>query len=78
MLPKPPACVGCPLYQTGQGFVPDENIEGAQVYVLAQNPGEQEEKEGKPKVGKVGQEEFSMFRRPARFILVPYATLFSR
>ena len=61
MLPKPPTCEGCPLYQTGQGFVPDENIEGAQVYVLAQNPGEQEEKEGKPKVGKVGQEESANF-----------------
>src|SRR3990172_1662260 len=61
MLPKPLICEGCPLYQTGHGFVPDENIEGATVYVLEQNPGEQEEKEGKPKVGKVGQEEQANF-----------------
>jgi uracil-DNA glycosylase family 4 len=43
------------MYQTGMGFVPDELIPGATVFVLGQNPGEDEEKQGKPFVGKTGQ-----------------------
>lgn len=41
---KPPECQGCPLYQDGLGFVPDELVEGAPVLILAQNPGADEEK----------------------------------
>jgi DNA polymerase len=52
---KPSSCEGCPLYQSGEGFVPDEVVEGAEVFVLAQNPGSDEEKQGKPMVGKTGQ-----------------------
>ena len=52
---KPEKCKGCPLYQDGEGFVPDEVVEGALVFVLGQNPGEEEEREGKPFVGKTGQ-----------------------
>src|SRR3972149_3452220 len=44
MLPKPPACRGCPLYGDGQGFVPDALVEGAEVLVLGQNPGPDEER----------------------------------
>lgn len=44
MLPKPDACIGCPLYGDGRGFVPDELVDGAEVLVLAQNPGGDEEK----------------------------------
>jgi len=51
-----PGCLGCPLRGDGsQGFVPDEIIERAPVLVVGQNPGEQEEAEGKPFVGKTGQ-----------------------
>jgi len=35
--------------------VPDELIEGAPVFVLGQNPGAEEEKAGKPFVGRTGQ-----------------------
>src|SRR5438132_352171 len=42
MLRKGPGCVGCPMYGTGDGFVPDE-IRDVPVLVLAQNPGAQEE-----------------------------------
>ena len=52
---KPEKCKGCPLYQDGEGFVPDEVVEGATVFVLGQNPGEEEVREGKPFVGKTGQ-----------------------
>ena len=52
---KPPSCQGCPMYQDGDGFVPDELVEGSEVFVLGQNPGAEEEREGKPFVGKTGQ-----------------------
>lgn len=42
-LPKPRDCVGCPFYEDGQGWVPDEMVEGAEVCVMGQNPGEDEE-----------------------------------
>lgn len=50
MLPKPPECRGCPLYGNGQGFVPDTVVEGSQVAICGQNPGEYEE-EGNKIVG---------------------------
>ena len=52
---KPTGCQGCPMYQSGEGFVPDEIVEGSEVFVLGQNPGADEEKAGKPFVGKTGQ-----------------------
>src|SRR5207245_963376 len=55
MLPKPSGCIGCPFYGDGKGFVPDEIVQGAKVQVWLQNPGEQEEIEGKPAVGPTGQ-----------------------
>lgn len=55
MLPKPDSCKGCPFYGAGVGFVPDELRPGTEVMVIGQNPGEQEEAEGKPFVGKTGQ-----------------------
>ena len=53
MLPKPEGCLGCPLYQDGKGFVPDRIPAGAEVLILAQNPGEGEE-EGQRVVEYVG------------------------
>ena len=55
MLPKPEGCIGCPLFGDGMGFVPDEIIEGAEVFVLGQNPGEEEEAEHIPFTGRTGQ-----------------------
>src|SRR5436189_2197883 len=55
MLPKPEGCKGCSFYGDGLGWVPDEIIKGAKVKVYLQNPGEQEEIEGKPAVGPTGQ-----------------------
>jgi len=43
------------MYQSGNGFVPDELVAGAEVFVLGQNPGEEEEAQGKPFVGKTGR-----------------------
>ena len=61
MLPRPQECEGCPLNTGIGGFTPDETIEGAEVFILAQSPGINEEAQGKPKVGKVGQEEQANF-----------------
>lgn len=44
LLPKPDSCRGCPGYQTGVGFVPDEIREQAPVLLMAQNPGQSEER----------------------------------
>ncbi len=55
MLKKSEACAGCPMFQDGRGFVPDEVVEGATTFVLGQNPGSDEEREGRPFVGKSGQ-----------------------
>jgi len=52
---KPASCAGCPLYGTGEGFVPDELRDGAAVFVVGQNPGADEEAQGRPFVGKTGQ-----------------------
>jgi len=44
------------MYQTGaQPFVPDEIVDGSEVFVLGQNPGVDECREGRPFVGKTGQ-----------------------
>src|SRR3989304_9324580 len=55
MIRKPDTCIGCPLYGDGLGFVPDEIIEDAEVFVLGQAPGEEEEAEGIPFTGRTGQ-----------------------
>ena len=52
---KPAGCSGCPLYGDGRGFVPDELRDGAAVFIVGQNPGADEEAEGRPFVGKTGQ-----------------------
>lgn len=55
MLPKPEPCVPCTEYGDGLGFVPDEIVEGAEVLILGQNPGADEERLGRPFVGDTGQ-----------------------
>src|SRR3989442_2722161 len=61
MMSKPSSCLGCPMYQNGQGFVPDEIVEGSQVFILGQNPGADEESEGKPVVGRTGEQMMGEF-----------------
>ena len=52
---KPLECSGCPLFSDGEGFCPDdEPVEGATVFVLGQNPGEDEERESRAFIGKTG------------------------
>jgi uracil-DNA glycosylase family 4 len=55
VIQKPGGCAACPLFDDGQGFAQDEIVEGAQVLVLLQNPGENEERDGRPAVGKTGE-----------------------
>lgn len=43
MIPKPSACIGCPFYEYGEYFTPDYVVPGSEVYILAQNPGSDEE-----------------------------------
>lgn len=54
MLPKPPTCDGCPFKSRGKYWVPDEYVEGAEVLVLSQNPGADEEA-GRRLVGYEGK-----------------------
>lgn len=68
MLPKPDACRACPYYGNGHGFVPAEIRPGAPVLIMAQNPGESEERgqrylgneqweptEPRPLIGRTGR-----------------------
>ncbi len=52
-LVKPKECVGCPLEHASKWWVPDEIVEGATVFGLAQNPGANEEA-GRKIVGWTG------------------------
>lgn len=53
---KPSECLGCPFFGDGDGFVPDEIVEGAKVDVWLQNPGDNEERKGIPAVGSTGDD----------------------
>lgn len=55
MLDKPDGCLPCPLYGDGRGFVPGHFPEGAELMVLGQNPGAEEENEGIPLIGATGR-----------------------
>lgn len=55
MLAKPVSCLGCPMYQEGRGFCPDDlPTDETSTLVLMQNPGANEENEGRPAIGKSG------------------------
>ena len=43
-IPLPSSCEGCPFYQHGKYFTPDDIREGTEVLFIAQNPGPDEEK----------------------------------
>lgn len=69
MLPKPLACRGCPLYGNGMGYVPDEWVPGAAIAIVAQNPGEDEER---------GQRLASLPSEPERYESHPPAPLIGK
>lgn len=52
---KPDTCKPCPLYGDGKGFVPGRIPAGASTLIFGQNPGEDEEKQGRPLVGATGK-----------------------
>lgn len=54
MLKKPPTCSGCPLYDDGMGYVPDEIVAGSEIMIVLQSPGANEEECGRPAVGDAG------------------------
>lgn len=51
---KPNTCIGCPLYESGKGFVPDETVPDPEIVIVAEAPGKTEIHEGKPLVGSSG------------------------
>ena len=53
---KPSGCLGCPLYDDGDGFVPDEIVHGASTDVWLDNPNDNEERIGKPAMGSTGDD----------------------
>lgn len=55
LIPKPPTCVGCPLYYNGQGFMPFPEGTGSNgVLLVGEALGEQEALVGKPFQGRAG------------------------
>lgn len=55
VIKKPDACKGCPLYDTSSSYVPDEMRDASPIGVMGQNPGQEEEDQGRPFVGKTGK-----------------------
>ena len=51
---KPDGCLGCPLHEKGQGFVPDQIAPNADYLFIGEAPGKQEIEQSKPFVGKAG------------------------
>jgi uracil-DNA glycosylase len=52
---KPDNCVGCPMYDTGEGFVPGHGPLTAKLMFVGEAPGADEASEGKPFVGGAGR-----------------------
>jgi uracil-DNA glycosylase family 4 len=53
-LTKPPACVGCSLYEQGEGYVPGEGPLGSDIAFVAESAGKVEALTGRPLVGDAG------------------------
>jgi uracil-DNA glycosylase family 4 len=54
VISKPAACIGCPAYESGKGFVPGTGPSNATVALVGQGPGKAEAYTGKPFVGPSG------------------------
>jgi uracil-DNA glycosylase family 4 len=53
---KPAACIGCPAERNGRRFVPGiGELDECESFIIAEKPGENEDREGEPLVGKTGQ-----------------------
>src|SRR3982751_3017585 len=48
-------CRGCPLWQTGTQTVFGEGAAGAAVVLVGEQPGDQEDRQGRPFVGPAGR-----------------------
>ena len=48
------ACTRCPLYKTATQVVPGEGLKRARLMLVGEQPGDQEDKQGKPFVGPAG------------------------
>lgn len=54
MIPKPPACVACPLFERGTGFAPPYGNPESSLVAIAEALGKNEAFQGKPLVGEAG------------------------
>lgn len=53
---KPSGCQGCPAEHNGRHFVPGTGeLDECENFLIAEQPGENEDKEGEPLVGRTGQ-----------------------
>jgi uracil-DNA glycosylase family 4 len=48
-------CKGCPLWKNRNNIVPGEGPESAKIMILGQAPGREEDKTGRPFIGRAGQ-----------------------
>lgn len=55
MLTKPDACIGCPAYDCGRGFVPPDGPNSSTIAVVGQGPGDEEAHSGVPFTGASGR-----------------------
>ena len=61
MITKPSSCTGCPWFQTGKGYVNDDNGKGVSVFFLNGYPDHVEEDTGKTAQGQAGNDLVSNF-----------------
>lgn len=54
-MPKPPSCEGCPLYGAPGPVWSEGDSQNAKIVYIAQNPGQEEIREGRPLVGPSGR-----------------------
>src|ERR671924_986761 len=54
-LPKRPECLGCPMYDIGEGFVPPTGSCRNGTLIMGEAPGTEEVKQGVPFVGPSGK-----------------------
>lgn len=54
MLTKPDTCRGCPLFESGTGFVPDKPGTRPRILLIGEAPGRNEVIKGEPFIGKAG------------------------
>lgn len=73
MKQKPAECNGCPLFYSGQGFVPDLFVRGSEVLQISMYPDTMEQKTGTPGEGMFSDQYYRAYAKYAGQVEVSQA-----